>query len=344
MSEREKLLESIAEIMADYRMSELPKATPEHVDRWIRQFDAKVQVPILREMNHVLGKTYFSFQKVVSFLEEVITTEELVGADPCKFWRSARFLNIQGGGNSQQEMLALLDQVLQKSCGFGVMECGNDPAVFIYLDDAIFSGGRVKQDLEAWVQGNAPAAAKLHVITIALHRGGEYYANKCILDKAKTLGKEVNITWWREVYLEDRKSYTDSSDVLRPVSIPDLPEVQEYVGAMKYPPVLRRPGSLGDNSFFSSEEGRNLLEQEFLKAGVRIRQIAPNLPNIERPLGHMYLETLGFGSLLVTFRNCPNNAPLALWVGAPWYPLFARTTNSQTEVRRMFKKFTRGRD
>ena len=54
------------------------------------------------------------------------------------------------------------------------------------------------------------------------------------------------------------------------------------------------------------------------------------------------LETLGFGSLIVTYRNCPNNAPLALWVDAPWYPLFPRTTNTQTAVRRMFADLTGG--
>jgi hypothetical protein len=41
----------------------------------------------------------------------------------------------------------------------------------------------------------------------------------------------------------------------------------------------------------------------------------------------MILETLGFGSTLVTFRNCPNNCPLAFWAGYPWYPLFQRKTN-----------------
>ncbi len=56
---------------------------------------------------------------------------------------------------------------------------------------------------------------------------------------------------------------------------------------------------------------------------------------------HMTLETLGFGSLVVTFRNCPNNAPLALWVGDPWYPLFPRTTNSQAEIVRLFRDLTR---
>lgn len=46
----------------------------------------------------------------------------------------------------------------------------------------------------------------------------------------------------------------------------------------------------------------------------------------------MKLVTLGFGSLIVTFSNCPNNAPLAFWVDSPWYPLFPRATNSDTSL------------
>src|SRR5690606_37344899 len=124
--------------------------------------------------------------------------------------------------------------------------------------------------------------------------------------------------------------------------IPTVPGVQAYVDAMKYPPTLRTPGSTGANLLFSSEAGRSLLEQEFLKAGVRLRELCPNLGITQRPLGHMTLDTLGFGSLIVTFRNCPNNAPLALWVGDPWYPLFPRATNSQTAIKRLFDDLTKG--
>jgi hypothetical protein len=101
----------------------------------------------------------------------------------------------------------------------------------------------------------------------------------------------------------------------------------EYVQALRYPVMLRTPGNLGENGFYSSEEGRDVLEQEFLKAGLHIRSICPYLNEFQRPLGNTVLDTLGFGSLFVTFRNCPNNAPLALWAGAPWYPLFPRKTN-----------------
>jgi hypothetical protein len=334
VTERQELLKSIAETTADYRAGDLTAPTPEHVDRWVKQFNADVQLPILREMDHVLKNTYFSLNKVTSFLKGLVKAEKFVGSDPSKFWRSVHFLDIQEGGNSQRDMLAMFGQLLKNTYGVEINQCGQSPESFIYLDDAIFTGNRVQRDLKTWIQSNAPAQSKINVVSIALHSGGQYYANKCIQSAANAVGKSVNVTWWRAIQLEDRLSSTNSSDVLRPTSIPEVLEVKQYVEAMKYKPKLRVPGNVGSQSLFSSEEGRNLLEQEFLKAGVKIRQLCPHLGETQRPLGHITLETLGFGSLIVTFRNCPNNAPLALWAGDPWYPLFARTTNSQTSLKR----------
>ena len=336
MSEQDAFLTSIAATIADYRASELTPLNPEHVQRWISQFDTVVQIPILQELDHVLGTTYLSLQKVVGFLEEVIVAEKLVGPDPCQFWQSVAFLDIQQGGNSQREMRDLFDHLLQKVCSYGIAQC-TSPDTFIYLDDGIFTGNRVRRDLEHWIEEYAPQKVKIYVITIAVHRGGYYYANGNIMKKAKAVGKDIAIEWWSFIKLEDRKVYTDRADVLRPISIPDLPAVQQYVEAMQYKPRLRRLGSVGGTRLFSDELRRHILEQEFLKAGVEIRQMCPNLSDRQRPLGHMTLETLGFGSLIVTFRNCPNNAPLALWVGDPWYPLFPRATNTQTAIRRLIE-------
>jgi hypothetical protein len=102
---------------------------------------------------------------------------------------------------------------------------------------------------------------------------------------------------------------------------------------MHHQPRFRKAGRVGGQAIFSDDAGRQLLEQEFLKAGARIRMMCPNLNVNQRPLGNTLLDTLGFGSMIVTFRNCPNNAPLALWVGHPWYPLFPRATNNDTAVR-----------
>ncbi len=333
MAERDDLLASIAATTADYREGDLAAPTSEHVERWISQFDAGVQLPILREMDHALKRTYFSRRGTGEFLAGLFQTGKLVGEDPCAFWRGVKFLDIQGGGASQKEMLALFSKVLESKCGFEIAECGAAPHTFVYLDDAIFTGNRVRRDLETWIAKDAPAEAKIYVITIALHRGGQYYADGKIKETAKAVGKNVDLKWWRAIELEDRKAHTTTSDVLRPVAIPDDEGVKAYVAGMRFPPNLRTAGNVGGNGIFSSDAGRQLLEAEFLKAGVRIRQMCPHLNHYQRPLGNMILDTLGFGSLIVTFRNCPNNAPLAFWAGDPWYPLFPRTTNSDTSMK-----------
>lgn len=341
MKERSDLLASISKTICDYRSGAITPPTPEHVDRWIKQFDVGVQVPILKEMDFVLGKTYFSQQRVTAFLRGLLNTENLVGKDPCVFWKGVNFLDIQGGGNSQTEMLALFSALLKEGCGFGIDKCGGGNA-YVYLDDAIFTGNRVRRDIEKLIAEEAPEKTTIHVISIAQHSGGKHYAHGHIVDVVNSSRKSVEVKWWRAVELEDRKAYTTTSDVLRPTSIPDVAEVHAYVQAMKYKPNLRIAGGVGANGLFSGEAGRGLLEQEFLKAGVKIRGLCPHLGVTQRPLGHMTLETLGFGSLIATFRNCPNNAPLALWAGDPWYPLFPRTTNTETAVLRMFSDLTKG--
>ena len=333
MTEINDLYESIVNTTADYRESDLGRSTTEHVERWIQQFDKGVQLPILREMDHVLKHTYFSRKRTREFLVGLFETKKLVGDDPCTFWKGVNFLDIQDRGASQKEILALFSKVLNKKCGFKIAECGTDPHTFVYLDDAVFTGNRIRRDFQSWIADNPPVDAIVHIITIGLHTGGSYYANHGIKAAARKVNKNINFKWWRAIELEDRKNNTDSSDVLRPVSIPDDDLVREYVKSMKHQPHLRNAGSIGGNQIFSSDKGRQILEWEFLKSGVLIRKECLRLNQYQRPLGNSVLETLGFGSLIVTFRNCPNNSPLALWAGDPWYPLFPRMTNENTSLK-----------
>lgn len=327
MSKRSSLLKSISGTITDYRAGEINAPTPEHVETWIEQFDGEVQETIMEELDHVLKQTYIPKATVQKFLSSLVKNKSLAGDDPCSFWETVKFLDIQSGGNSQREMLRMFDPLLQEECDLEIKDCGGDPDAYLYLDDGIFTGNRIRNDINSWIQSDAPQDAKVHVVTIALHRGGQYYAKTQLEKSARDAGKKIDIHWWRCVEIEDRKTYVSSSDVLRPTSLPDDELTQEYVQSLKYAPVLRKPGSVGNNKFFSSEEGRHSLEQEFLKTGARIRFMCPDLNVYQRPLGNMVLETLGFGSLLVTFRNCPNNCPLAFWAGYPWYPLFPRKTN-----------------
>lgn len=332
--ERLDLVRSICETTKDYRSGSFPPPTPEHVERWIRQFDEQLQMPILTEMEYVLRSTYISRANVTSFLQNLMFTKKLVGNDPCGFWSNAHLLDIQGGGNSQRELNTLFESVLQAKCGVETYKGDDEPSTYIYLDDGIFSGNRVRRDIESWIE-NAPASCHIHVACIAIHLGGKYYAEREIQRKIRASGKDISIEWWRMNELENRRTYSYSSDVLWPTEIPEDIAVQRYVAGLNYSPSLRRPGNIGGEKIFSSEAGRTILEQAFLSSGVRIREMCPHLGNTQRPLGHMTLESLGFGSLIVTFRNCPNNAPLALWAGNPWYPLFPRATNTDTAFARI---------
>jgi hypothetical protein len=326
-SRRSSLLRSIVGTIADYRDGEVKAPTPKHVETWIKQFDSDVQEPMLEELDHVLKRTYIAKAAINQFLSSLMTTVALAGGAHCSFWKTVRFLDIQGRGNSQREMLQTFDSLLHEECGLKIADCGRDPDAYLYLDDGIFTGHHLRSDIKAWIQSGAPQGATLHVVAIALHRGGRYYAETEIGKAARDAGKRIDVHWWSSVNVEDRKAYINSSDVLRPTALPDDMLTKEYAQRLRYPIDFRSPGGIGSNQFFSSEEGRNLLEQELLKAGARIRSMCPHLNAYQRPLGNMVLETLGFGSLIVTFRNCPNNCPLAFWAGEPWYPLFSRKTN-----------------
>ncbi len=329
-SNRTALLASIASTITDYRQGEISTPDSKHVDRWINQFAPSVQEPILVEVDHVLKNTYISKPEVAKFLAALLKNPKLAGANPCAFWKAVGPLAIQQGGNSQREMLAMFDQLLQKECGIQVDHCSSASGIYFYLDDVVFSGNRVKRDLVSWIESDAPKKAHVHIVVIAFHMNGQYYAETSIQKAAAKAKKDIKLTWWSCVQFEDRKTYVNSSEVLRPSTLPNDSNTQSYVAmlaAAGYPPVLRTAGTMGSSQVFSSETGRDLLEQEFLKSGLLIRSRCPYLPDNCRPLGYSVLKTLGFGSLVVTFRNCPNNCPLAFWVDDPWYPLFPRKTN-----------------
>lgn len=328
MTTRKELLDAVVEQIADYREGEIPSMSASHVDTWVKQFPDDAQDPLLAELGHVFSKTYFTRKNVKQFLSAVAGSKKLAGEDPPAFWKNTGILNIQTAGNSQRDMLVLLDKALQKTCGISLAECGKAPVTqYVYIDDVLFSGGRIKHDITKWIREAAPQKAKIHIITIAYHRLGQWRTETDINAAAKEAGKSIELTWWRKFEVEDRKSYMASADVLRPTAIPADNATAQYVAGLNLEPVFRTPGQVGALGFFTSEGGRSLLEQQFLVSGVRVRSICPHLNTYMRPLGNSVMGTTGFGSMIVTYRNCPNNAPLVLWAGDPWYPLFPRKTN-----------------
>lgn len=338
MNERSKLLASIANTIKNYREGEIAQLTPDHVDRWVYQFDGTVQIPLLHELDPVLKKTYFSKSYVIRFFENLIENEKLVGDKPHDFWQNATILNIQQRGHSQTEIRELFGEALKRKYGLNIDECGSRDGVFIYLDDALFTGTRIGADVSDWIT-KGPDKATLHIIVIASHRLGEWQCTERLNEVALEAQKEIDLHLWASIRLENRKFRRDRSEVLWPTALPNDDDLQNYVQSeTRFPFEPRPPGGRLRKNIFSSENGRQLLEKELLLAGVRIRAFCANPSQAMRPLGFGPFG-VGFGSTIVTYRNCPNNCPLALWWGDPdalsshpfskWYPLLPRKTHSQ---------------
>ncbi len=310
MTERDDLLASIADTIKDYRAGEILERTPAHVDRWIQQFSDDVQIPMLRELDYVFRRTYVSQSRTAELLAGI------ANRFPCTFWQAAHILDIQQGGRSQSEIRELFLPILQNKCGSCIDRQDSSGRDYIYLDDAIFSGNRVIHDLSEWTKIDAPNNVTLYIMTIAIHKAGRYWIQKN--EDTWKSGKKIDYRFpmLGGFIFENRLKYRDRSDVLWPTA-------NVWVSEDFTP---RNSASSYTTQIFSSEQGRQLLESEFLNAGIQIINSHTQVSRFLKSLGFSNFEP-GFGSLLVFYRNCANNCPLALWwdVG-DWFPLFPRKT------------------
>lgn len=332
MTDRNALMVSIANTIRTYRAGEIPEPNAEHVSRWVNQFALDDQLPVLQALDPLMRRCFVTREEVVSFLQRLVTSKKVAGDDPAAFWRSANFLRVQHNGNSQNEMLAMFGQLLMQTYGFSIEDCGSPGGPYIYLDDVMCTGNRVTSDLETWIMNTAPTNAKLHVILLITHASGVYYMRKTRIPQIKAnAGKSISINYWYNINVENRFSERNLSEVFWPVNASASLATQQYANQGQYPFTARVPVA-HESRVFETEAGRQVLENVLLEAGMRIRSHQANPSAILKPLGYGGFN-LGFGCAFATYRNCPNNAPLALWWGngdangpLQWYPLLPRNT------------------
>ncbi|MBY8934859.1 phosphoribosyltransferase-like protein [Pseudomonas fluorescens] len=337
MRERNASIQDILGIIIDYRAGEIKKPDVEHVEKWISQFPDDKQLPILKEMAHVLKKTYLSKNKITGVFRSLSSHKPFTGETPENHWRTASILDIQKGGSSQHEFSELMSEIIKEKYNIDVKINKKESPAYYYIDDNLCSGSRLLQDLRDWIRDEAPQECRLNLFFMVLHTYGCWAVEEKLKKLIVESGKKIILKWAYNMKPEDRKKYIDESDVLRPTFAPQNQKVTDYISSMTHKPIYRTSGKTGSLDFYSSEQGRDLLEQEYLIKGIEIREMCKNFKPQHRPLGYSSLETLGFGSMVVTYRNCPNNAPLALWAGNPWYPLFPRSTNNDAKIRRAFE-------
>ena len=344
----------IAAITADYHADLGTVMTEERILRWAEYFSAEYRLPVLNETAHILGKTYISKQRMADFLAAIARNEKLTKGNPKEFWAATELLQIQQRGASQREMVALLKNELGKIGLASRPHTQPGTQSFVYLDDTIFTGGHLLHDLTPWIKESAPEIATVYVITAFVHTGATNRAENSkskenLLAVAKGIGKKISLAFWTIAQLEDRIWYTSNSDVLRPKAPPTSDVVQAYIASLqaeleaaklKYKKDFKlkwRDGdSTGQYGVFSSGPARAMIEEQLMIAGCEARLRCPYFNQSFRPLGYQFLTSVGFGGTVVTYRNCPNNCPLAWWAGDPWHPLFPRRTNTQTTTETIF--------
>ena len=330
----DELALKISNIIGCYENNCFGQIDAEHVLRWVNQFDPNDQLVVLQETNRILKKNYITRQKFEEFISTIVTSNKFTNGSPSLFWKDVSLLNIQKDGNSQRELVDTLCNKVAENLGF--FPNINSVAVnYVYIDDFLFTGGRLINDLQFWVENNAPQVCHIDIVYMGWYQYGIWRAQNRLKEIALNCGKNITFKYWslEECRLENRKYRKDYSHVFWPeANILEHPPARVYFGRFEREIIFRAPVPQ-ENKIFSQAR-RNQYENAMIKAGLEILGHCQNPSPSMKPLGFSWLDGFGFGSTVFSYRNCPNNNPLAFWWGDPnqphttlgrWYPLMQRT-------------------
>lgn len=332
----DNLAQKLADILADYRKDEYLNPKKENVLQWVSQFSAENQSTILEEMIHVCKQRYLTENEVDKFLTELVTNEDLTKNDP-SFWNNVSLLQIQQNGYSQKIMNEKFKQIINGLTGIDVAINDNSKSHFIHVDDFLYTGNRLKTDLSKWLE-TAPENSKVDIIYVGYYKNGQYHTEQ----KLETISKSKNIslTFWYQLEMENNPQCQNVSEVLWPTNeFSTEGIIEEYLktqGRYRFRDKTQVSNVHCKASIFSNNEKREILEKEFTLAGLKIMNKLNETDRKKwKPLGKSLFPGFGFGAMLFSYRNCPNNAPLAIWWGGwnnnlVWYPLLQRKTYAPT--------------
>lgn len=291
-----------------------------HITVWLNQFDENERETLARLTSYLLDNFFVEEDEEILYIKSLFQDSSInqngLVATP---------LIIQGNGRSQSELVQIYQNYVDEK------NYRYNPKLFIYLDDFMFSGGRVFSDLSNYfsrIQENN------HII-ISLMGAFSYSLWNC-RNKIQTKINElysnkqvyVKIDWKIYTEFENRLSKNYCSDILWPMEgTLNLPDLNLYkLDGFNY-----RSG-FSKSRLFLNNDDRLFLEKICLKYGYKIIERCTNVHTTTRPLGNSFYN-YGFGGLIFNYRNCPNNVPLIFWWGSnnqenpmfqQWYPLIPR--------------------
>ncbi len=290
-----------------------------HVTGWLQMFDEPELVA--DELAHVLRRSFLTRERAAAEIAEWLAKPKKVSRGLISSWDEATFLEVAGAGGSQHAVLDLFDEAAAENGEEPIR--GRSGGVFVYADDVSVHGMRLLNDLTPWMENEAPAEFELVILLQRRLAGQESYLTTQLKNRARSAGRTPRITWWCNEEFS-------SADCYFPAAIPENEDVAAWLNKANIKPTTLRTGT-GTGRFFSSDAARRMIESEFLIAGARILGKNQNLRQKKymRPLGNTIWPSapLGRGVPVVTWRNCPNSAPLALWAEGLVAPLFPRQSN-----------------
>lgn len=293
-----------------------------HIDQWLSQFESSEQEFIAHTVAKILDNRYITKNEEIDFIEDLINNQILNVNNTMPFP-----LEIQGNGKSQKHLVQHYKNVLSRH-----PEITYAQDKVIYLDDFIFSGGRIKQDLTNWIPLQNKSH-KIYVVVIGYH-SSVWKIKKELQEKNQENNKKNNLNsiliFLDGIELENRAIKKNESDILWPmIKFFQTEKYREYLD-LKF---THRDGFINTSySLFETNEERVKFENICLKYGFKIIEKCETTHKTTRPLGNSYFG-YGFGGLVFNYRNCPNSTPLIFWWGSgdisqpiynQWHPLMPR--------------------
>ena len=375
---REILITSIYEILEDYRFNTLTdegRMTTGRIKTWINQFDNSLRLPILSEVLNVFKKRYYSKNKVIDFLDQLIDnlTRDFKYNNPVEFLKNSIFLNPRPKASDQAIMLFLLDNLIKSKYGIGLKECGKYSNKYtIYLDDILCDGLTLISDIKEWSkqkfsinktysQAVSDNSTILVLAYIFIHKKNY---TKILEEMKNTISVDISLKHklYKVVEIENDFSMYSKFDLVLPVEAGQMDIVTEYkiqitsqvdqiaidMGWENSPDEFYRPAEIPmREDFFTSSENRKIVENEILKKGIEILKYSnSNIYNL-RALGSSLPEVkdFGFGALCFTWTNIPKYAPLVFWLsGCGFMPLFKVIRSGDSEYLHFFRPIVGDRE
>jgi len=277
--------------------------------RWVEQFGADEQAPLLRAVRRWVEAYYWGPERIEGVLDAVIADlrGERVGVVPMQ------------PADSVQACLNKRFVSRLRAHGVSIAVRASNADVHVYLDDVICTGRTLDRNLRRLIPRVRPGSSVL-AFHLVQHAHDSRQRRAALHALAAEHGVELRTD--HALRMENRPETLGGLEVIAPAPWSARALDPSYVNRSRVTKrAFRDPDLFGDGPLYADGDERDVVEGALLRVGSRIAARSTKL----RPLGAGEGPSLGFGAVTFTYHDVPATVPLALWWrDADWHPLVAR--------------------